>query len=150
MELPYFFRTELKDLPVADSYLHLPEHALRRARKEIGRSSLPRIGVVCSAGEWNRSRCIPVDAMAPLLESTECQFWNLQGGESDPSGFQCDVMREAECCRDSILMFAAVISQLDLVITVDTLAAHLAGALGAPACYAAEAACRRHFRNSLI
>jgi len=52
----------------------------------------------------------------------------------DAAPDQMDVcLREAEGCRDSILILAAFISRLDLVLTVDTLAAHLAGALGVPA-----------------
>jgi ADP-heptose:LPS heptosyltransferase len=42
-------------------------------------------------------------------------------------------MRDSPACSDGILSFAGVISQLDLIVTVDTLAAHLAGAIGIPA-----------------
>ena len=42
-------------------------------------------------------------------------------------------MHDAARLGDGLLTLAAVIEQLDLVITVDTLAAHLAGALGRPA-----------------
>ena len=132
MELPYLFRTDIRELPIAERYLHLPQHAVANVARQMGTSSVPRVGVVWSAGDWNPSRCMPFHALAPVLKSAECEFWNLQGpGGPDEQGYE--VCREAEGCRDSIFTLAAVISQLDLVLTVDTLAAHLAGALGVPA-----------------
>lgn len=130
MELPYLFRTELRDLPLAERYLHLPAHVNAHVARQMGRGSVPRVGYVWSAGEWNPSRSVPLPALSPLLESTECEFWSLQASEVGP---ECNSLRESPGCRDSILQLAAVISQLDLVITVDTLAAHLAGALGVAA-----------------
>jgi hypothetical protein len=41
-------------------------------------------------------------------------------------------LRDSAGCNDGVVSLAGVISQLDLVITVDTLAAHLAGSLGVP------------------
>ena len=135
MELPYFFRTELRDLTVAERYLRIPERARTIAARDMGRSNKTRVGLVWSAGEWNPSRCVPFRALAPILESAELEFWNLEG--SDESAEQpdasCEFLREASGCRNSVLTLGAVISQLDLVITVDTLAAHLAGALSVPA-----------------
>lgn len=135
MELPYFFRTEFHDLPIREGYLRLPQLMPASVANHRGRSNAPRVGLVWSAGEWNRSRSVPFRTMAPLLESTRCEFWNLQGPVESAEGADamCGSLREVPGCRHSILTLAEVISQLDLVITVDTLAAHLAGALGVPA-----------------
>src|SRR4051794_34168698 len=133
MELPYFFRTEVPDLPVAQRYLSLPRRFVARVRNEMGNSNKARIGVVWSSGGWNPSRNVPFDRLAPLLESGDCEFWNLQGPQASTPDSVVDGLRETRACRDSILTLATVISELDLVITVDTLAAHLAGALGVPA-----------------
>jgi hypothetical protein len=133
MELPYFFRTQIRDLPIAERYLRLPEHAVARVRNEMVRSTNARIGLVWSSGEWNPSRNVLFNHLAPLLGSPGCEFWNLQGPEAAAGDSVCDSLREVRGCRDSILTLAAVICELDLVITVDTLAAHLAGALGVPA-----------------
>lgn len=135
MELPYFFRTELRDLPVAEGYLRIPEWATAKVARAMDGSDKPRVGLVWSAGEWNPSRCVPFRALAPILESAEFEFWNLQGPDesAERPDAGCEWLREASGCRNSVLTLAAVISQLDLVITVDTLAAHLAGALGVPA-----------------
>ncbi len=141
MELPYLFRTTLADLPVLTNYLHLPSASLSAAATALGvRTQRPRLGVVWSAGEWNLSRSLPLEALERLLGRQEFEFWNLQGGpirEQWREYSQMYHLRDAPLLADSGLMpLASVIAQLDLVITVDTLAAHLAGALGVP-CFVA-------------
>ncbi len=133
MELPYIFRTTVADLPIASSYLRLPDAIIGRVAKEMGPGERPRVGVVWGAGTWNESRSIPFRLLHPLLEIGECEFWNLQGGpcRAEPEG--AALLRDTAACNDGILCLAGVISQIDLVLTVDTLAAHLAGALGVPA-----------------
>lgn len=135
MELPYLFRTESAGLPVATRYLHLPQALLTRTASRIGSKAAPRIGLVWAAGEWNPTRSIPVVCLAPLLALPGVEFWNLQGGEA-----RTQLTSLSQLIPDQTLItgpgipaLAATIAHLDLVITVDTLAAHLAGALGKPA-----------------
>jgi hypothetical protein len=120
-ELPYVFRTEAKELPLASDYLNLP------LQPKIRRSAAPSVGLVWASGEWDRQRSIPYPLLQPLLQVSECEFWNLQGGEAREES------KVRLCCGEGILALASAICQLDLVITVDTLAAHLAGAMGKPA-----------------
>ena len=128
MELPYLFRTALADLPIAERYCRLPAERLLHVDDCIGKSSRRRVGLVWAGGEWNRSRSIPFAALAPLFPLAEC--WNLQGGVDRHAG---KALPDATAvCGDGLLALAATIANLDLVITVDTLAAHLAGALGKP------------------
>lgn len=132
MELPYVFRTTVADLPIASRYLRLPDAIVGRLAKEMGAGQCPRLGVVWGAGRWNESRSIPFHLLRPLLEMGECEFWNLQGGPRRAEAENTTPLRDTVACDDGILCLAGVISQLDLVLTVDTLAAHLAGALGVP------------------
>jgi hypothetical protein len=129
MELPYICRTTVAELPIASRYLALPSRTVRQAAIEMGPRTIPRIGIVWSAGSWNAARSIPVALFRPLFETGECEFWNLQGGPDREVGI---TLRDSAGCNDGVVSLAGVISQLDLVITVDTLAAHLAGSLGVP------------------
>ena len=119
MELPYVFRTTLADLPIARGYLALPSECKTRAR--------PRAGVVWAAGEWKQSRSVPFNAFREIFTVSSIDFISLQGGpqkEAHPS---------LQTIQPGLLSLAQAIANLDLVITVDTLAAHLAGALDIPA-----------------
>ncbi len=118
MELPYVFRTTLLQLPLATRYLSMA------CRPATGRK--PRIGLVWAAGEWNQSRSIPLIAFDLILSSASCEFISLQGGSN--TEVDCR-LKPAEA---GLVCLAETIAGLDLVVTVDTLAAHLAGALGVP------------------
>ncbi len=133
MELPYIFRTSPRELPIVTRYLELPAKETRNIRARMGFTDSLRIGLVWAAGEWNLERSIPLAALDPLLQNEAFEFWNLQGGPSAAEA-HTSRMRDAKAvCGDGLLALAATIANLDLVITVDTLAAHLAGALGTPA-----------------
>ena len=131
MELPYLMRTHLGDLPIATGYLQLPKTAIAKAMDAMGNKSTPRVGLVWAGGDWNTSRSIPFALIESLLNLPGVEFWNLQGGASagEANG---TAIRDAAICGAGQLALAATIANLDLVITVDTLAAHLAGAMDRP------------------
>ena len=136
MELPYFFRTVVADLPLATSYVQLPAAAVNHVSQAIGVPSKPRVGIVWSASEWDRTRCLPMSCVMQIVQTTGIEFWNLQGGgkHDEASGDPAlKGVHDAAIIGPGVVTLAAVIAQLDLVITVDTLAAHLAGALAKPA-----------------
>ncbi|WP_162601465.1 glycosyltransferase family 9 protein [Occallatibacter savannae] len=135
MELPYIFRTVVSDLPIAQNYMHLPQSRCNCVNRKLGRNH-PRVGVVWAGGEWNHHRSIPFPVFSELLRQPECEFWSLQGGAAQADWQMLPPsprLRDSADLGEGILNLACVISQLDLVITVDTLAAHLAGAMGIPA-----------------
>lgn len=131
MELPYLFRTTVSELPLAQNYLSIPESGLQIAAGLLGARRRPRVGIVWTCGNWNPSRNVPPHAFAALAD-LDVEFWNL---ESPSSSSECPglALRDARPFTNGLLPLAAVIANLDLVITPDTLAAHLAGALGKPA-----------------
>jgi len=132
MELPCMFQTRLMDLPIVTDYLCLPRRLADSVHAGMGTASAPRIGLVWAAGEWNQSRSIPPELLSQVLETGGCEFWNMQGGPTQHAD-GLDRLRDTKLCHSGVLALASVIEQFDLVITVDTLAAHLAGALGVEA-----------------
>ncbi len=135
MELPYLLRVQSGALEPREGYLRLPESLRSGASRFVrgGGGSTPRVGVIWTAGHWNPSRSIPFELVESLGGVPGCAFWSLEGRsgrERDaalPAGW-----RDVYEFGDGLLRLAAIVEQMDLVITVDTLAAHLAGALGVP------------------
>lgn len=133
MELPYLLRTTVPDLPVAESYLHLPDGIKQRTALIMGAANRPRVGIVWSASEWDPTRLLPIDCLARLLAVPGIEFWNLQGGRQHELAKKEKALSrvlDAAPLGEGLAPLAASIAKMDLVITVDTLAAHLAGALG--------------------
>jgi hypothetical protein len=121
MELPHVFRTAVETIPNTVPYFDVEPAALppRRGARER------RVGVVWRAGDWGPHRSIPIDTLAALFDLPGVTFYSLQCGESDPRLVTLDGV-------DEPLSTARVMRALDLVISVDTMTAHLAGALAVP------------------
>ena len=122
MELPYALRTNQTTIPAETPYLHVPQSPLPTG-------NLLAVGIVWAAGDWDRRRSIPLPQLAPLASVTGMKLFAFQRGaaltqtEHLPISFLnwSDVVHEA-----------ALLRALDLLISVDTMPAHLAGALGVP------------------
>jgi tetratricopeptide (TPR) repeat protein len=137
LSLPLAFDTQLETIPSDTPYLHAPSQGLMNWDVRFGGKRCPRIGLAWSgnpAHKRDQDRSISLHTLLPLL-GIEATFVSLQ---KDVRPVDTAVLKE----RDDILHFddafgdfsdtAALISHLDLVISVDTSIAHLAGALGKP------------------
>ena len=127
MELPRIFRTEEQSIPRNIPYVFAPPFQIAI------NGTKPRIGLVWSASTYDLSRTIPVDELEDLLGLEGVTFLNLQAG---PERFDLNTV-----CAGIPLLYdlgptvsatASMLRALDLVITVDSMVAHLAGALGCP------------------
>jgi len=125
MDVPYALRTNLRTLPRHVPYFDIAPAGARRAT-----AGPLYVGVVWQSGDWDTRRCIDPELMRALLQSTRNINWSIfQRGPAlaawrDPSGIAA-VPR-----LRGVLDEAAALRELDLLISVDTFSAHLAGALG--------------------
>lgn len=121
MELPWIFRSTLESIPRQVPYL-------AAAAAPLPPGDRPRVGVVWRAGEWDVRRSIAFGALTALLDFRGVAWYQLQHeiqpGEQHPGLHRLDTA--------GLQRLAQYIRALDLVITIDSMPAHLAGALGVP------------------
>jgi glycosyl transferase family 9 (putative heptosyltransferase) len=108
-----------------------PAAAVRRP------SHLRSIGLVWDVGNWDKRRCIPPQMLSALAR-TGVRLFSLQQG---PARQMAAAIPAEDIAAPDIETLAATILRLDLIVTVDTMVAHLAGALGAPVCTLLHADC---------
>ncbi|MET3138352.1 hypothetical protein AAKU61_002719 [Undibacterium sp. GrIS 1.2] len=143
MSLPFHFETRLDTIPATIPYLHADADVLQQWSEkwpaqysQLSSANQKRVGLVWKGNsrfENDAHRSLPsVTYLTPVLKVLGIQFVSLQkelDGESIPESFS--VLMLGDCVTD-FADTAAIIKQLDLVISVDTAVAHLAGALGVP------------------
>lgn len=125
MELPHALRALPKTVPNQVPYLH-PGDAAPTLPAGDGRL---RVGLVWRAGDWDPHRSLDLEALAPLLAVTGVRFVGLQLGADAAGPHRPGV---ADAASPDLPTLAANLRGLDLLVSVDTMAAHLAGALGRP------------------
>ncbi len=148
MSLPLAMGTTLSNVPARVPYIAISEERRRLWRQKLGERRGLRVGLVWSGGFrpdqpelWsvNERRNVPLAKFATLGHPS-AEFYSLQLGQPAISELAESMARrwDGPQVRDltsEIHDFgdtAALIEQLDLVISVDTSTAHLAGALGKP------------------
>jgi len=130
VELPRIFRTTLASIPNRVPYLFVPDTP---AIPVEGRSGPLRAGLVWASSSYNPARSVPIERLASLFSVSGVQFFSLQAGperaQLEPWSSHVLNLHEESAC---VLATAKTLMGLDLVITVDTMMAHLAGALARP------------------
>jgi hypothetical protein len=131
MSLPQRFGTELDSIPPPARF-RIPD-VLRAKWAARLQSVRMKVGIVWATNSSylnSAARSVPIRYFLPLTRESRIQCWSLQVGPAvaDTPGGMVDLSEELIDFAET----AAVISGLDLVITVDTAVAHLAGSLGKP------------------
>jgi hypothetical protein len=111
-ELDFALRAPPSAVP--PPYLHAPPAALPPGT----------LGLCYDAGDWDRTRCVPPALLAPICELAPCVTLV-------PEPTALDVRNPAGCPFD-MEATASLVAGAALIITVDTMIAHLAGAMGKP------------------
>jgi Tfp pilus assembly protein PilF len=130
LSLPHLLGTTWEDLP-AGPYLTAPNNPLLEVSGEFAM----RVGLVWAGAPSTPDRSWPLMRLVPLLEDPTIAFFSLQTG---PPANQLAALGLDHVVIDlsprlkSFADTAAAISQLDLIISVDAAAAHLAAAMGQP------------------
>lgn len=140
MSLPGVAGTTMENIPAPIPYLSIGEESVRNWRQRLSDFDGFRVGIVWKGSSTHTSdqaRSIPLAAFAPLARVPGVSLLSLQkrDGLEQLEGIDFLVRRLSDDWDRTAGPFvdtAAVMKNLDLVITADTAAAHLAGALGVP------------------
>lgn len=140
MSLPLAFGASLANIPSSQKYLRARADLVEKLAQEIGTLETMRIGI-CWQGEvrhkMDKQRSPGFAPFKRLFQVPGAKFFTLMKdsramflAESGGSGF--DLRREIDATTEPFEETAALMMNLDLIISSDTSIAHLACALGRP------------------
>ena len=144
LSLPRILQTTLRTVPAAIPYLHADAALTRSWQQELGGTEQFKIGIVwqgnprfgkpaCRSADQKRS--IPLAQFEPLARVPNVRLFSLQKGYGTEQLAGLQSVRGIVELGDRLGDFmdtAAVMMNLDLIISADTSPVHLAGALGRP------------------
>jgi len=136
MSLPGRFKTTLATIPAQVPYINVAANKLDEWRSRIAtEQGVLNVGLAWAGRPNPRNRSIAPELLAPLGDSSKVRFYSLQIPDpATPSALPRGL--NATDLSPDLLDFtdtAAALCNLDLLISIDTATAHLAGALARPA-----------------
>ena len=128
---------------INESYIKVPEEKISYWKQKLSSEKRPIIGINWQGNPKTeravlRGRSAPLETFAPITETTCASFLSLQKGLGSEQLAECKFFDRFVGCQEEInqtwdfVENAAMVMNCDLVITVDTVVAHLAGGLGKP------------------
>ena len=137
MSLPHVFNTTIETIPARTPYLFSDQSKVQLWRKRLGNKHRPRVGLAWSGSEFHqndRNRSIRLEKLLPLMGSS-VEWHSLQKVYRQHDIPLLDQHPQIRRHQDELNDFAdtaALIECMDLVMSVDTSVAHVAGAIGKP------------------
>lgn len=139
MSLPHVLRIQSNTIPAPIPYLAADFQRAESWRHRLDRGTDLKVGIVWAGNRrhtHDHHRSIPIDALLPALNMRGVHLFSLQKeirpGDREALDLFTDRMTDLSFSLRDFAETAAIMSALDLVISVDTAVAHLAGALGRP------------------
>jgi tetratricopeptide (TPR) repeat protein len=141
LSLPAIFGTSLETIPDRVPYLEADPKLVEHWREQLGHLAGFRVGITWQGDPkfiWDRWRSIPLECFACLAWQPGLHLISLQRGagreQMEPLNWKIPLIDFGDRMDTSgaFMDTAAIMKNLDLVITSDTAIAHLAGALGVP------------------
>jgi tetratricopeptide (TPR) repeat protein len=137
LSLPRLFRTRLETIPAPVAYLRAPAEIAARWRQRLAALPGLKVGLVWAGRPEHANdhrRSLDLAALVPLCALPGVSFASLQVGPhaADLAGQRALKIADLSPQLADFAETAGAVAALDLVITVDTAVAHLAGALGKP------------------
>lgn len=121
-ELPHVFRTSIHTIPAQMPYIHI-------VPRRFPATSNIKVGLVWQGSDWDPRRSLPLQLFAGFERISGLTLHILQRGRAlleRPIGLGID------SGTDDLYEAARTIAALDLMVTIDSMPAHLAGAMGVP------------------
>jgi tetratricopeptide (TPR) repeat protein len=136
LTLPLLLGTTAETIPAAIPYLRAPAEPAAAWHDRLGNRRRLRVGVAWAGSRKHvndHNRSLRLATLAPLFAIEGIVWASLQigPGASEAAGAPARLIDPSARLGD-FLDTATLVSQLDLVISVDTAVAHLAGAMGIP------------------
>ena len=146
MSLPFMFKTHVDTVPVDIPYLYTSEKVTNSWRKKLAQDNNFKIGLCWQGNAYYRTQALKhavalkslhVKHFEPLADVEGIHLYSLQkmNGTDQLRDISFEIHEfdsDFDATNGRFVDTAAVMKNLDLIITIDTSIGHLAGALGVP------------------
>jgi ADP-heptose:LPS heptosyltransferase len=139
MSLPLAFKTTVETIPASVPYLYVNQDKQAEWHQRLGNKTRPRVGLVWSGSMANKidlnpcsRRNIPLEQLQPIFQ-LPIEFHVLQTEVQPEDAAVLSNLKHIHTHQNDLKDFsdtAALVHEMDLVISVCTSVAHLAGAMG--------------------